>query len=324
MSVAVALVLGALLAATATPAVLNSSRMHRVAPGVRLSMWLSSMLSVGIFALASVVVAAWRQRVPSGGLVGAAWGCVAFVAFVAHTVAPWADELAAIAAAVVAAGCLARAAWIIHGQLIAGGRLTARHSDVLRLVGTPDATVGAVWLEHPTPMAYSVQGRPGVVVATTGLRSTLSPREVAAVLAHERAHLAGRHHRIVALTAALARALPAVPLFARAPAEVRTLVELCADRAAMRATDPTTVRSALSKVVSASIPDSAGLAPPAGALGVAATALQLRLAHLDRKVPPRGRGSLLAYATATVLTVALPVLAGGGGVAAVMSLCAVL
>jgi len=321
VSVAVALVVGALLAATATPAVLNSSRMHRVAPGVGLSMWLSSMLSVGIFALASVVIAAWPQHAPFGGLVGAALGCVALVA---HTVTSWADELIAVAAVVVVAWCVVRAAWVTRGQLSDAGRGAAQHTDVLRLVATHDATVGAVWLEHPTPMAYSVQGRPGIVVATTGLRSSLSPREVAAVLAHERAHLAGRHHRIVALTAALARALPAVPLFARAPAEVRTLVELCADRAAMRATDPTTVRSALSKVVSASTLDSAGLAPPAGALGVAATALQLRLAHLDQKVPPRGRGSLLAYATATVLTVALPVLAGGGGVAAVMSLCAVL
>ncbi|XGU21755.1 M48 family metalloprotease [Rhodococcus sp. 3Y1] len=66
-------------------------------------------------------------------------------------------------------------------------------------------------------MAYSVAGKPGFVVATQGLSSALSGGERDAVLAHERAHLSGGHHRIVGACEVLAAVLPRVPLFAAAP-----------------------------------------------------------------------------------------------------------
>jgi beta-lactamase regulating signal transducer with metallopeptidase domain len=65
------------------------------------------------------------------------------------------------------------------------------------------------------------------------------------VLAHERAHLTGRHHLLVAVAQALRATLPFVPLFRRAPSAVRDLVELAADLAAVHACGPAAVRNAL-------------------------------------------------------------------------------
>ena len=54
------------------------------------------------------------------------------------------------------------------------------------------------------------------------------------MLAHERAHLAGRHHAIVTATRGLTAAFPAVPLFTRGEAEVARLAEMTADDAPAR------------------------------------------------------------------------------------------
>jgi Zn-dependent protease with chaperone function len=57
---------------------------------------------------------------------------------------------------------------------------------------------------------------------------------LAAVLEHERAHAAGRHHRLRAAAGLLHRAFPLVPVFAHASRQVNRLIELCADDAAVR------------------------------------------------------------------------------------------
>lgn len=52
---------------------------------------------------------------------------------------------------------------------------------------------------------------------------------MAAVLRHERAHLRGRHHLLVALAAAFHRTLPGLPMAETAEREIRRLVEHLAD-----------------------------------------------------------------------------------------------
>ena len=54
------------------------------------------------------------------------------------------------------------------------------------------------------------------------------------MLAHERAHLRGRHHLMLTAATALARAFPALPLLARASAELAVLAEMTADDHAAR------------------------------------------------------------------------------------------
>jgi hypothetical protein len=66
----------------------------------------------------------------------------------------------------------------------------------------------------------------GVVVLTEGLTRHLDADAVAAVLAHERAHLAGRHHLVLASAEALRATLSLVPLFRQAPRAIGELLEL--------------------------------------------------------------------------------------------------
>ncbi|MFJ5233821.1 M56 family metallopeptidase [Kitasatospora sp. NPDC088391] len=58
--------------------------------------------------------------------------------------------------------------------------------------------------------AYALPGRPPRVVATTGMLAALSGPERAALLAHERAHLAGRHHLLLAAAEYAAACHPAL------------------------------------------------------------------------------------------------------------------
>ncbi|MFG2136120.1 M56 family metallopeptidase [Streptomyces sp. NPDC048650] len=89
----------------------------------------------------------------------------------------------------------------------AAGRRALRHRAELRSARrATEAHVGAgdlCVLPDPAPDAYALPGRPARVVVTSGMLRALAPAERDALLAHERAHLAGRHHLFL-LTAALA------------------------------------------------------------------------------------------------------------------------
>ena len=85
-----------------------------------------------------------------------------------------------------------------------------------------DATV----VDNPDCVVYLIPGRPRQIVVTTGALARLSREELAAVLAHERAHARGRHHLALAMAVLLCRAFPTVNVFRQAERQVRRLVEL--------------------------------------------------------------------------------------------------
>jgi hypothetical protein len=128
----------------------------------------------------------------------------------------------------------ARLPWPVSGI---GIPLPASHGDAYQRLFCTDAiaehVVSADGQDHPidadAPAAYCLPcGRHRVVITTSAL-SRLSPGQLRAVLAHERAHLRGHHHLMLAAAAALARAFPAIPLLARASAELAVLAEMTAD-----------------------------------------------------------------------------------------------
>ncbi len=82
------------------------------------------------------------------------------------------------------------------------------------------------------PIAFAVPGDPGGVVLGTGLLEHLDGEQRCAVLAHENAHLALRHHRYVH-TAGLCAA--AVPLLRPLAAQVSFMTERWADEVAAEA-----------------------------------------------------------------------------------------
>jgi Zn-dependent protease with chaperone function len=72
-----------------------------------------------------------------------------------------------------------------------------------------------VILDDDVPAAYCLPCGRHRVVISAGALSRLSPGQLQAVLAHERAHLRAHHHLMLAIASALARAFPAIPLLAR-------------------------------------------------------------------------------------------------------------
>lgn len=111
--------------------------------------------------------------------------------------------------------------------LLACGRTLWRHGRVRRrahraIAGLPGAEVAV--LPDEVPYAYALPGgRRDRVVVTTALLSCLEPAERRALFAHERAHLAARHHRFLLAVRLAARANP----FLR---PLRTAVSYTAER----------------------------------------------------------------------------------------------
>jgi hypothetical protein len=213
-------------------------------------------------------------------------------------------------AAVAGAGLILAGAVAVRTALTAASHLRVtrrqaqRHARTARLVGRPEPDLGAVLVEHSQPAAYCVAGRHPTVIVTTGALQALAPGQLDAVLAHERAHLAWRHHRLLAMARSSRRVLPFLPLMRDAEAQVERLVELHADDAATQARDPALLATAL--VVLAAAASTSAPAPvpaaPAPVLASAATDAVQRIHRLLRPAEPLGRSRrLLLRAAAAAL-----------------------
>ena len=197
----------------------------------------------------------------------------------------------------LAGAVAARTALTAMTHLRAAGRQALRHAQTARLVGHPEPALGAVLVEHAQPHAYCVAGRHPTVILTTGAVQALDPGQLDAVLAHERAHLAGHHHRLLALARIGRLVLPFLPLMRDADEQVARLVELHADDAAAQARDPRLLATALVVLATA--------ASPAPALAAAATDSVQRIHRLLVPAEPLGRARrqlLRTIAAALALT----------------------
>ncbi len=193
--------------------------------------------------------------------------------------------------------------------------------------GTAGGTGGGartVMLDDPRPAAYCVAGRPAAIVVTSGALAVLDPPQLRAVLAHENAHLAHRHHTLATVTRGLAAAFPGVPLFTRGAAEITRLAEMSADDTAVRtAGRPALVAALLAIATGAAVSSTtvsgtrvADPAVPHGAAAAASCAVPDRVERL--LCPPSTVRSAAFTATlALVLTLlaaappALTLLAAG-------------
>ena len=210
------------------------------------------------------------------------------------------------------------------GPVAAGSRAARAGAARAPVFGT---TAGAhtVMLDDPRPAAYCVAGRPAAIVVTSGAIAVLDPPQLAAVLAHEHAHLAHGHHVLATATRGLAAAFPGVPLFTRGAAEVTRLTEMAADDSAARTSGRRTLVAALiaiatgaavpSTVVSGENPRGApvpaGTAPAgtvsagtvsAGTMAAAAYAVTDRVERLLR---PSARSRSTVFAAAQSLALAV-------------------
>jgi Zn-dependent protease with chaperone function len=188
--------------------------------------------------------------------------------------------------------------------LRAAGQQALLHAETARLVGRPEPALGAVLVEHSEPVAYCVAGRHPTVILSTGALQALEPAQVSAVLAHERAHLTGRHHRLLALARISSLVFPVLPLMRDADAQVARLVEMHADDAAARTSDPRSLATALVVLATGT--------SPAPALAASATDSAQRIHRLLRPAEPLAparRHVLRATAALLALTPVLLALA---------------
>jgi Zn-dependent protease with chaperone function len=218
---AVILAAYALAAGYGAPAALSrdwARRSPRITIGLWLTMAASWLAAVPLAALALTVPLTWQAP---GGRIGG-------------TPAGTGGTPAAVAGMLLAIAVVVRASWYLARGLARARRDHRAHAAFLAAAGRPDQALGAVIIDADAPAAYCLPcGRHRVVITTTAL-SRLSPGQLRAVLAHERAHLRGHHHLMLAAAAALARAFPAMPLLARASAELAVLTEMTADDRAAR------------------------------------------------------------------------------------------
>ena len=200
----------------------------------------------------------------------------------------------------LAGAVVARTALTAMTHLRAAGRQALQHAQTARLVGRPEPALGATLVDHPQPAAYCVAGRDPTVVLTTGAVQALDADQLAAVLAHERAHLTGRHHRLIAMARIGRQVLPFVPLMRDADAQVARLAEMHADDAATRTCEPAPLATAL--VILA-----AG-ASPAPALAAAATDAVQRIQRMLGPAEPLGRTRRRLLRTTAAALALAPVL----------------
>jgi Zn-dependent protease with chaperone function len=198
-----------------------------------------------------------------------------------------------------------RTGWALLTGCRVRRRERLRQRTLIALCGRQRVVSDAVVLDQPQPAVYCLGGRDPKVILTSGAMELLTAPQLAAVLAHERAHLGSRHHRALAAAAVARDVLPELPLVRNLAHGVRCLLEMHADDVAARGHDPETLATALVAVATAlgGQPRSAGPVPSA-ALAAADTEAVARIRRL--LLPPhslsgRGRRSLRACVAAVTL-----------------------
>ncbi|GGQ59714.1 M56 family metallopeptidase [Couchioplanes azureus] len=286
-----ALLLGALglTLSLVVPGVLAAARWPDRAPAAAVALWQSITLT-GILCALGVVLAAPQELVHALGS------------------GPPGSATALAAALGVAALIVVRLLVSLAGVTHRSRTRRARHRMLVDLLddaerhGELPAEVppGLRVLDGALPFAYCLPGRSPRVVVSGGALRILDRAQVAAVIAHEQAHLRHRHDLVMESFTAFYRAVPR-PLRSRAPLDaVHLLLEMVADDAARRRCGAEPLRTALAVLGDAVSPDA-----PAEARGDAEQERRRR-AHRLAGADVRSRGWALLAVTMAVSLLVVP------------------
>ena len=198
---------------------------------------------------------------------------------------------------------LASLCWVLIAASVAVLQARRRQRALLTLLAHGDPKVpGALVVDYPSAAAYCLPGLRSQIVVSAGTLRLLGHGELAAVLAHERAHLRERHDLVLLPFTALRRAFPRSATCTGAHRAVALLVEMLADDHALRARPGRELVSALVRF------GTAGTCPaPAGALAAGEGEVAARVARLLQPVRPLPTAAMLAVCLAAALLVAAPV-----------------
>ncbi|WP_030576493.1 M56 family metallopeptidase [Streptomyces anulatus] len=173
-------------------------------------------------------------------------------------------------------------------------RARTQHREAVDLVGRRSARLCATVLPYDTPAAYCLPGRhPRIVISDAAVRR-LTPEQLGAVLEHEKAHIAGRHHLVLAAAEAFYSVFRWLPLARHAREQTALLLEMIADDRALR--------SHSDEVLATAMYEMAAARTPKGALAAGGPNALIRLKRVlgPRKAPHPALWGSLAAVAATV------------------------
>lgn len=286
------------------PALLTGPISAKVTPRLMLSGWLvtvATALFAWVAALVILAVGAAHSLITHTALTF----CVETLGITSAVMVPPAVATVSVVALLTLTATVAfHTARRVIAALLKTRRSNCQHAESVRIIGRPTDDTDVVVITADQPTAYCVSGgRRSAIVITSAALELLNPAQLAAVLAHERAHLRGRHHHIVAMLNALAAALPRLPLMRAAVRSVPALLEMCADDASSRTHGRAPLLASLVAL-------STRHRLPDGALAAAGTAVMdraLRLAQPPRRT--RWHPHTLAMTLIVVATLAAPTMA---------------
>jgi len=315
----------ALLAVVAIASALGASALPRASwprrcPAAAILLWQALGLASGLAAVGTLIGLALPAS--QGGLVlsvlraagllrdGELIGLARVFGLSQADGAPLVLVLVAVRLACLAAGLvlLASLCWVLLAASVAALQARRRQRALLTLLAHGDPKVpGALVVDYPSAAAYCLPGlrSRSRIVVSVGALELLGRGELAAVLAHERAHLRERHDLVLLPFTALRRAFPRSATCTGAQRAVALLVEMLADDRALRGGPARELVSALVRF------GTAGTCPaPAGALAVAEGSegeVAARVTRLLQPSRPLPAIAVMAVCLAAALLVAAPV-----------------
>ncbi len=308
------LAVAALLAAVAVGSAQSASALlqaswPRRSPAAAILLWQALGLASGLAAVgAMIAVGVGGQGARRAGVLG---GLTTMARRLAS--GHWVDPRQPIAVTAVRVIALASglallivlcAVLVVAFAAAIGARRRQRELLALLAHGDPKAP-GALVIDDPAAAAYCLPGIRSQIVVSVGALDLLAPAELAAVLAHERAHVRARHDLVLIPFTSLRRAFPRSRVISQAYLTVALLVEMMADDRALR------VRGLVARELATALlrfgTAGTGLAP-AGALAVAGGELTARVNRLLEPPPPMSRAVQAAIVLAAAMLAAAPVL----------------
>src|ERR1039458_152073 len=291
---------------------LGQARWPRRSPAAAILLWQALGLASGLAAVGTLLGLAMPDS--TTGVVRSVWYLAALFrtggpfrvvgAFAAAGTVPMivvAIRLACLAGGLALFGLLC---WVLVAASTAALQARRRQRALLTLLAHGDPKVpGALVVDYPTAAAYCLPGLRSQIVVSVGTLELLGRGELAAVLAHERAHLRERHDLVLLPFTALRRAFPRSAAARQAHTAVALLVEMLADDHALRHRPARELVTALIRVGAAGTGST-----PAGALAIGAqdSEVAARVARLLEPAPGLSAPALTLVGVAAVLLVAIP------------------
>jgi Zn-dependent protease with chaperone function len=290
-------------------ATLAAARWPHRSPATAIVLWQAIGLGWGLAAVGTLI-GLGTERQASGVAGGALVQVGSFLHGHVRPVSAGLVATARLACLIAGLVLLSLLVWVLVAASTAVVRARQRQRLLLSLLAHGDPKVpGALVVDYPAAAAYCLPGLRSAIVISAGTLDLLDSAELAAVLAHERAHLRERHDLVLLPFIALLQAFRWSGFAREAHRAVALLVEMHADDRVLRHRPARELATALLRVGAAG-----GCRAPSGALAAAEAVpegeVAARVARLLRPAPSLSvpARALVGAAAALAVTVPLAVL----------------